>query len=70
MAFFRAPLRLSSVLVTGAGSGIGKATALKYAQSSPGTKLILMGRRANLLEEVATEIASLNNGSKALPGDT
>mmetsp|Transcript_62141 Transcript_62141/g.122057 ORF Transcript_62141/g.122057 Transcript_62141/m.122057 type:complete len:269 (-) Transcript_62141:202-1008(-) len=66
MAFFRSSSR-ASVMITGATSGIGKATALKYAAESPGTKLILTGRRQALLDEVVAEISALGNGSKALP---
>lgn len=54
-------------MITGATSGIGKDTALKYAKASPGIKLVLAGRRANLLEGVVNEISALNNGSSAYP---
>jgi meso-butanediol dehydrogenase / (S,S)-butanediol dehydrogenase / diacetyl reductase len=42
------------VLVTGAGSGIGKATAAKFA--SEGAKVILVGRTKSKLERAAKEI--------------
>ncbi|CRK83663.1 SDR family NAD(P)-dependent oxidoreductase [Neobacillus massiliamazoniensis] len=42
------------VLITGAGSGIGKATALRLA--SEGAKVILVGRTKAKLEETAFEI--------------
>ena len=42
--------------ITGASSGIGRATALAFA--AEGTKLLLCARRADKLEELATEIAS------------
>jgi NAD(P)-dependent dehydrogenase (short-subunit alcohol dehydrogenase family) len=41
------------VLVTGAGSGIGKAVAKSFAEA--GASLSLCGRRAHLLEETAAE---------------
>ncbi|MFF7708202.1 glucose 1-dehydrogenase [Pseudomonas sp. NPDC007930] len=39
------------VIVTGAGSGMGAATALRFA--AEGASVVLAGRRANKLEEVA-----------------
>jgi NAD(P)-dependent dehydrogenase (short-subunit alcohol dehydrogenase family) len=50
-------------LVTGAGSGIGKASALALARS--GWHVALAGRRREPLEEVAAEISAL--GRRALP---
>jgi NAD(P)-dependent dehydrogenase (short-subunit alcohol dehydrogenase family) len=47
-------------LVTGAGSGIGKAVALKFAQSD--YTVVLAGRRADGLEAVARE-----GGSSCIP---
>jgi NAD(P)-dependent dehydrogenase (short-subunit alcohol dehydrogenase family) len=47
-------------LVTGAGSGIGKAIALKFAQSD--YNVVLAGRRADALEAVAKE-----GGASCLP---
>ncbi|UYZ24265.1 SDR family NAD(P)-dependent oxidoreductase [Mesobacillus jeotgali] len=49
------------VLVTGAGSGIGKATAARFA--SEGAKVILVGRTKSKLEMAAKEI----NESHELP---
>lgn len=51
-------------LVTGAGSGIGRAVAIGLGKG--GYRLILTGRRTNLLEEAAAEIGS---GAIALPAD-
>lgn len=48
-------------LVTGAGSGIGKATAIRLADE--GAKVILVGRTKAKLEDVATEI----NRTKKIP---
>lgn len=43
------------VIVTGAGSGIGAATARRFA--SEGAKVVLVGRRREKLEEVAATLA-------------
>ena len=43
------------VLITGATSGFGKATALKFA--SEGHHCIITGRREELLQDTATEMA-------------
>ena len=50
-------------LVTGAGSGIGRASALALART--GWHVALAGRRAEPLEETAGEIKAL--GRRALP---
>ncbi|ARN73124.1 SDR family oxidoreductase [Oceanicoccus sagamiensis] len=46
------------MLITGATSGIGKATAIKAAQQ--GIQLILTGRRVSLLNELVSEIGKEN----------
>lgn len=51
-------LRGKTVLVTGASSGIGRATALEFARAAPnhGLRLILTARRLDRLHELADEI--------------
>lgn len=44
-----------SVLITGAGSGIGEATAIKFSQDS---KVILCGRRVEELERVKKKLSN------------
>ena len=46
------------VLITGASSGIGRATAILFAEK--GFDLILNGRRKDLLEELKNKIIALN----------
>lgn len=54
-----------TVLVTGASSGIGKATALEFARTQPDDlKLILTARREDTLKEVKKEIESEAKGVK------
>jgi NAD(P)-dependent dehydrogenase (short-subunit alcohol dehydrogenase family) len=54
-------------MVTGAGSGIGKASALALART--GWHLALAGRRREPLEEVAREITALGRRAIAAPCD-
>ena len=49
-------LKGKMAVVTGAGSGIGRACALALAQE--GANVALVGRRKKLLEKVAAEIGS------------
>ena len=54
-------------LVTGAGSGIGKASALALAKA--GWTLVLAGRRAEPLEAAAREIVAMGGAASAIPTD-
>jgi NADP-dependent 3-hydroxy acid dehydrogenase YdfG len=54
-------------IVTGAGSGIGAAIARDLGAG--GTKLVLVGRRAALLEDRVTEIEARGGTAFAVPGD-
>lgn len=54
------------VVITGASSGIGKATALRFARN--GDTLVLAARRKNLLKELAEEIEDL--GAEAMAVET
>jgi NAD(P)-dependent dehydrogenase (short-subunit alcohol dehydrogenase family) len=54
-------------LITGAGSGIGKAIALAYA--GEGAKVAVMGRRMEKLREVVGEIESRGGKGVAVAGD-
>jgi len=56
-----------TALVTGAGRGIGRATALALAAA--GAELILVSRTPSELDEVAGEIASGGGKAQALPFD-
>ena len=55
------------VWVTGGGSGIGEAAALALAKE--GASMILTGRRAAPLEEVAAKIRDLGATAHVQPGD-
>jgi NAD(P)-dependent dehydrogenase (short-subunit alcohol dehydrogenase family) len=54
-------------LVTGAGSGIGKSSALALART--GWNVALVGRRREPLEDVAREITALGRRAVAAPSD-
>jgi NADP-dependent 3-hydroxy acid dehydrogenase YdfG len=54
-------------LITGAGSGIGRATALAFAQA--GIHLVLVGRTSAKLEDVAADAASYGVTAKPYPLD-
>ncbi len=55
------------VMITGASSGIGKATALRLAAA--GAHVLLVARTAEKLEETATEISALGGHSSLYQAD-
>lgn len=58
---------VSTVLITGASQGIGKATALLFAKK--GYDVVIAARNLEKLAEVAAEIQSLNRKVLAIPTD-
>jgi NAD(P)-dependent dehydrogenase (short-subunit alcohol dehydrogenase family) len=54
-------------IVTGASSGIGRATAILFAEQ--GAKVVLAARRQNELQTVAAEIAEDGGAAAVLAGD-
>jgi len=60
-------LQNRSVLLTGAGSGIGRSLALQLAAS--GTRLTLVGRRPEPLEEVAALVREAGAQAHVVPAD-
>ncbi len=57
-------VRAKVVIVTGASSGIGAATAREFARA--GASVVLAARRLDRLEALATEIDGMGTGAKAL----
>lgn len=55
------------VLITGAGTGMGKAVALRLAQE--GAQLVLIGRRANPIDELAVQINQSGGTALAISCD-
>ncbi|MEI6254112.1 MAG: SDR family oxidoreductase [Mycobacteriaceae bacterium] len=55
------------VLITGASSGIGEAGAERFA--AEGAEVIVVARRADLLDELATRIAEAGGTATAIPCD-
>jgi NAD(P)-dependent dehydrogenase (short-subunit alcohol dehydrogenase family) len=56
-----------TIVVTGAGSGMGRSAALRLARE--GARLVLVGRRAEPLENVAVEIRAKGGAATAMPCD-
>lgn len=55
------------VLVTGATSGLGEATALRLA--SEGARVVVTGRRAELLDDVVARVRAQGGAALSVPGD-
>jgi NAD(P)-dependent dehydrogenase (short-subunit alcohol dehydrogenase family) len=55
------------VIITGAGRGLGKATALTLAKEKP--KLVLLARTSSELESVAMSVIALGANALVLPTD-
>ena len=54
-------------LVTGASSGLGRATALALAQA--GADVVLLARSADDLQQTSAELGTSGRRSAAFPGD-
>jgi len=56
-----------TAIVTGASSGIGRATALAFAQA--GAAVVVQARRKDLLEQLVSEISDQGSTALAVTGD-
>lgn len=62
-----AQVRGSTVVITGASSGIGRAAA--YAFAARGARVVLAARRADVLDDVVREIRDGGGAAIAIPTD-
>lgn len=60
-------LKNASILITGAGSGIGHALALRLAEHAP--RLTLVGRRQQLLDDLAEQVRELGGEARVVTAD-
>ncbi|HEX9164148.1 MAG TPA: SDR family oxidoreductase [Thermoanaerobaculia bacterium] len=60
-------IKQKMVIITGASSGIGRATALEFARR--GANVVLAARRAAELENVAVQCRSLGVDARVIPAD-
>jgi NAD(P)-dependent dehydrogenase (short-subunit alcohol dehydrogenase family) len=60
-------LKGRTILITGGGTGLGKSMALRFAEL--GASLFLVGRREELLADVAREIKTTGARAGYFPGD-
>src|SRR5687768_10039021 len=63
----RRDLHGKTVVITGASSGVGKATALEMARD--GVKVVLSARRVKALEDLAAECESIGAQAMVVPTD-
>src|SRR5476651_1380291 len=61
------PMSAKIALVTGAGTGVGRAVAIALAKA--GYSLVLAGRRKEMLDKVAAEINAAGSQALAVPTD-
>jgi NAD(P)-dependent dehydrogenase (short-subunit alcohol dehydrogenase family) len=61
-------LKGKTAIVTGASSGIGKATALSLARA--GASVVVTARRKGILDELVAEIVAHGGNALAVPGDS
>lgn len=61
------PIKSSTIVITGASSGIGKAAALMFAKE--GANIVLASRSDTLLQELASQCEDLGGHAIAVPTD-